>query len=127
MTDQDKTKEQLMDEVALLRRRLAEAEARGKTAPKRPADASRRCAERAEMDTHIEFIADFDLIEAKTINLSEGGICFEVAAPLPFEMRFEAGGRTHEHRAHLIWMMRLPQGGCRFGCQFTPREEEAKG
>ena len=82
-------------------------------------------AERQPLQAQIEFIGDFDIVEAQGVNLSSGGICFEVSESLAFEMRFEAGDGQHRHRAHLAWMEALPDGGHRFGFKFVPDEEES--
>ena len=76
-------------------------------------------ASRSELGGEIEFIADFDIIQAKGINLSETGICFELEQDLPFEMKFELEGEEHIKRAHLIWVDQLPDGGFRFGLKFV--------
>ena len=74
---------------------------------------------REPLDTDIEFIGDFDILEAKGINISEGGIAFEIAGGLPFEMRFKVEGRERDYRAELVWMKRLPGGGYRMGLKFV--------
>lgn len=76
----------------------------------------------------IECIGDFDILNAEGIDLSEGGICFELAGALPFEMRFETGENdekeTEEHRAHLVWIRELDEGRFRLGFRFVPRIED---
>jgi hypothetical protein len=66
----------------------------------------------------IESIADFDLIRAHGVNLSETGIAFEVDQPPAFEMRFKMEGRVRTHGAQLMWMKRQPEGNYRFGFRF---------
>jgi hypothetical protein len=34
-------------------------------------------------------------------------------------MEFELDDATHQHRARLVWMKRLPNGRSRFGFEFT--------
>lgn len=75
---------------------------------------------RLEISADIEFIGDFDIVRARGVNLSGGGICFEISECLPFEMRFEANGEKHTHRARLVWLKRLEDGACRFGFEFEP-------
>ncbi|OQY58945.1 MAG: hypothetical protein B6245_09295 [Desulfobacteraceae bacterium 4572_88] len=125
MKDYQKTKAQLIEELEATRRQLTKLESelakkeglsenQDKTVASRPI--------RKEIHAAIEFIADFDIIEAKGINLSEGGICFELDEDLPFEMQFTLDGTRHRHRAHLIWVKRLPNGGYRFGLEFVQPE-----
>ncbi len=126
MTNADKTKEALAAELAEVR---AEADAlRDKAAALESRLAERVCKpnprqSRREIQADIEFIADFDLVRAGGIDLSEGGICFEVDRHLPFEMRFELEGRRHEKRANLVWVRRIGDGRCRLGFRFLPPDE----
>ena len=80
--------------------------------------------ERLPLDGDIEFIGDFDILQAKGINISEGGIAFEIEGGLPFEMRFQAEDETKTYRAELVWMKRLPHGGYRMGLKFVGESEE---
>lgn len=103
--------ERLRDKTALLEARLAE-----KSRPPHPRQPRR------EIDADIEFIADFDVVRAEGIDLSEGGICFEVNRDLPFEMKFELEGERHEKRANLVWVRRQSDGRIRLGFRFTSPE-----
>lgn len=125
MKDYQKTKAQLIEELEAARQQLTKLESELAKKAKPPETQQKEIAPRAirkEIHAAIEFIADFDVIEAKGINLSEGGICFELDEDLPFEMQFTFGGTKHRHRAHLIWVRRLPKGGYRFGLKFVPPE-----
>jgi hypothetical protein len=125
MKDYQKTKAQLIEELEATRRQLTKLESelaqKGGVSENQNKTVAPR-AIRKEIQTSIEFIADFDIIEAKGINLSRGGICFELDEDLPFEMQFTLAGAIHRHRAHLIWVKRLPEGGYRFGLKFVPPE-----
>lgn len=79
---------------------------------------------REPLDADIEFIGDFDVVSARGIDVSPGGVCFEVDESLAFEMRYTANGEVQTHRAHLAWLQRLPQGGYRFGFEFVDVESE---
>lgn len=81
---------------------------------------------RRNLHANIEFIADFDIIEANGINISTGGLCFEVREELPFEMQFELKKKLYRYRGHLVWMKRLPTGGYRFGFMFVPHERSSR-
>ncbi len=125
MKDQEKTREQLIEETEALRRRVTELESKiaafeSKTI--RPDQIPKDRSPRTEINASIEFIADFDIVEAKGINLSESGICFELDEDLPFEMQFSLEGKTHRYRARLVWVKRMCKGGYRFGLQFIPPE-----
>jgi hypothetical protein len=116
MSDKHKTKEQLIEELQALRRRVERLE---ETPPGSAADRTARPVRR-ELKADIEFIGDFDVVGATGLDVSEGGICFEVRQSLPFEMRFELEGQKQQHRAHLVWARPLPAGGYRLGFRFVP-------
>ncbi len=125
MKTYQKTKNELIQELEILCQqvgklsaKIAEMEKQTDAQPQKPVSR----APRKEMDASIEFIADFDIVEAKGINISESGICFELTEDLPFEMQFTLDSNLHRHRAHLIWVKRLPDGGYRFGLKFVEPE-----
>lgn len=121
----EKNREEAIEETEALRRRVAELESLITVLESkigRKDEIPKERAPRTEINTSIEFIADFDVVEAKGINLSESGICFELNEDLPFEMQFSLEGKTHRHRARLVWARRLCKGGYRFGLQFIPPE-----
>lgn len=122
MKDYKKTKAQLIDELNVLRQQVAELDTKTDILEKKAESISKKWiarSPRVELYVDIEFIGDFDIVQAKGINLSEGGICFEMAEALPFEMQFAVEGKMQKHRAHLIWMKRIPEGGFRFGLKFV--------
>ena len=88
-------------------------------------DSWARRSERLPVQTEVEFITDFDIVQAESIDLSDNGICFETRGPLPFEMCLEWEGEKRRYRAHLVWMKQLPEGGARLGLQFIPIKKDA--
>ncbi len=112
MRDQDKSKEQLLDELNALRQRVATLE------EQLADDGKPQRSDRNEFSTSIQFIGDFGLVDAKGLDLSDGGIGFEIEEDIPFDMEFEFEGQMHQHRANLVWMRRLANGASRFGFQF---------
>ena len=125
MQDGKKTKAQLISELNDVRGRLAALEGKvvslGEDLAKEDDGASRRAA-REELNTPIQFIGDFDLIEARGVDLSSGGICFDAEADIPFEMEFQTNGDTKKYRAHLVWMKPLGNGRSRLGFRFVANE-----
>lgn len=129
MQDEKKTKSQLIEELKLLRQRVKSLEEKINSfeIEKDKTDKMfENRLQRQELRTHIEFITDFDIIDAQGINISDGGISFELYEDLPFEMRFEYNGEPHHHRANLVWIKRLPLGGFRFGLMFTQPRHDIK-
>ena len=116
MQDSQKTKAQFIKELAELRDRLAALTDENAADTADAGDATR--PERSQLQTSIQFIGDFGLVEAKGLDLSEGGIGFEIEQDIPFDMEFEIDGELHQHRARMVWMQRLADGRSRFGFQF---------
>jgi len=75
-------------------------------------------APRRPLDSEIEMIGDFDIIEAEGVDISESGICFELKRPLYFFMRFPYNGAIIERYARLIWVKQNNKGFSRLGFQF---------
>jgi len=118
MQDHQKTKAQLIEELQELRSRLAVLETKS---PDTEKPLSSRL-QREELPTTIQFIGDFGLVQAQGIDWSEGGIGFELPEPIFFDMAFAFEGKTHHHRAQLVWMKTLANGRYCFGFQFVPVE-----
>jgi|TARA_B100001964_G_C13661106_1_gene349063 hypothetical protein len=93
------------------------------TQPETHSETPAQRSERVELSTKVEFVGDFDILQATGVNLSESGICFDIEETLPFEMRLEWEGEPYRYRAHLVWMKRLPEGGFRVGLKFVPPEQ----
>ena len=117
MEDQEKSKEQLIDELQDLRARLADLESESPTDGDVEGEDKSRLP-RFPIATPIIFVGGFSLIYAQGINLSEGGVCFEISELLPFELEFDVGDEIHKHAANLMWMNRLPTGRSRLGFEF---------
>jgi len=120
VSNSQKSKEELEAEVVALRRKVVELEARLATfnSPANGCPVER--SSRLPLEADVEFMGDFDVLRATGVNISEGGICFEVRDELPFEMRFDLHGVTHLKRAHCVWLRRLPSGGYHLGLRFVP-------
>lgn len=125
MPARTKTKQELEDELKKLQSRvdklkktLAECQAQQQKPDGRQL--------RKKITTDIECIADFDLLKAKSVNISGGGICFQTSAKLPFEMRYEHKGKTVTRRAHLIWLEQEKKSGYNIGLKFVGKKKYPK-
>ena len=74
MQDSQKTKAQFIVELAECRDRLAALTDESAADAAAAADATR--PERSQLQTSIQFIGDFGLVEAKGLDQAEGGIGF---------------------------------------------------
>lgn len=80
-------------------------------------------AARKPMHANIEFIGDFDLLEAEGVDISDSGICFELHTPLPFDMQFEQDGQRIRKHARLIWVKQLEGDRSRLGLHFIDTDD----
>ncbi|MDR2734863.1 MAG: PilZ domain-containing protein [Spirochaetota bacterium] len=81
-------------------------------------------APRHPLDSEIEMIGDFDLIEAEGVDISDSGICFDLKQPLYFFMRFPYNGAISEKYARLVWVKSNNSNLSRLGFQFEqPRQD----
>jgi hypothetical protein len=79
---------------------------------------------RLPLQANIEFVGDFDILDAEGMDISETGICFELSVPLTFDMRFVQDGEIVTKRAALIWVKQLENGRSRLGLHFVGSEHE---
>ena len=92
MQNQGNNKAQLIGELQSLQSRIAALETKiselegkdGNTEEQSPPRSQRNA-----LPTEIHVMGDFNLIQARGVNLSEDGICFEINYDIPFEMEFE--------------------------------------
>ncbi|MBN99030.1 MAG: hypothetical protein CME16_07245 [Gemmatimonadetes bacterium] len=122
MQDSKKTKTQLIEELEKLRTRLAVLEKENGAESLAETSGSSRPLRR-KLQAEIKFIGDFGLLEASGVNLSEGGICFEMEGEIPFELEFEIDGQVFEERANLVWMGQGEKSRRQLGFKFVPAEE----
>lgn len=120
MAKNQKTIQQLEAELETLERRVEKVKRRITEVLEQSGKLS-AAQVRKQINTGIEFIADFDLLKAKAVNISTGGICFETSSNLPFEMRFQHNGKTVSRRAKLIWLKRKKRSGYLFGLKFISK------
>ena len=122
MTDKQKTKDELIEELEDMRQRIQMLENKipellyqflrgpqiGKARPPR-----------VGFNANIDVKGDFDTLEAQGINLSHGGICFECSQPLAFDMHFAFEDKPHDGKAELVWSRHMEKDKYRFGFRFV--------
>ncbi len=106
------------EEIRRLRARITELEGVLEQANP-PRFFSQRQAREA-FDADVELITEFGRVPAQGVNISEAGICFDIARPLEFEVRLAHDGATYHYQAMLVWMRPLVGGGHRLGFEFVP-------
>jgi hypothetical protein len=111
----------LRAELAAMRQRVAQLEG-GQAPLMQQSEADLARARRAQFDADIEFISDFDIVQARGVNISSGGICFEICGALSFDMKFDIDGEERIRGANLVWMKSCPDNGYQLGFEFvSPR------
>ena len=126
MSDSRITKSALLAELKKLQDKIAllETQKKGTANNRKTASVEKKSrATRKPFKVDIEFIGDFDLIKAKAVNVSEGGISLKTSGNLPFEMRYKLDGKTIRRRAHLVWVKHTENGGYNFGLKFIKEKK----
>lgn len=119
MQDLEKTKAELIEELKLLRQKVENQDSEGNN---NTSQRVQRRQERFPFKTRIEFIGDFDIVEAQGVNISEGGMCFQISSELPFELRYEKDELVQQKRAILVWVRKSDNKGYLLGLRFTNPE-----
>ena len=112
----------LAEEVERLRQRVAELEEKLATARSAGETSAYLVPreEREEMEGNIEFMGDFDELQANGVDVSKGGLCLEVSKPLPFDIKLSVQNEEYVYRGHMAWMKSLEDGSYRLGFKFVP-------
>jgi hypothetical protein len=83
------------------------------------AEREKRRAKRMPLDTKVEFIVDADVIQAKSIDISETGIQIETDDPIKVCMRLDIDGEKKDMEGQLVWAMKNEEGGMTYGFKYT--------
>ena len=116
-----KTRDELIEDLETLRRRLANLEIEmfdGGLDLGPVLNPSLRSEERSYLGTRVEFAPQFEWVDALGINSSSGGVCFETESPLCFRVRLQQDGETVERDARLVWVNNGPDQTSRMGFEF---------
>jgi len=84
----------------------------------------RRRFERRSIFTEVTFYVDNELVQARSIDLSQTGIRFETEAPISIRFRMDVGKDTPlEKKAQLVWASRSEDGSMDYGLEFLPESD----
>jgi hypothetical protein len=75
-----------------------------------PIQVNQRIAERKQFNAPIEFIVEGDVIDARSVDVSENGIRFETDRPLRIALRFAGSDHERVYDADLVWAKREEDG-----------------
>ena len=114
------TREQLIGELTELRQQVEALKAT--EAPQEMKGSYELRSERSSLEAQIEFIGDFDIVEASGVDMSDGGICFDMSGALCFDMKVTTSDWEQIQRANLAWIKRL-ESGYRFGFEYVPTSQ----
>lgn len=116
-----KTRDELIEDLETLRRRLANLEIEmfdGGLDLGPVLNPSHRTEERRFLGARIEFAPQFSWVDATGINSSSGGLCFETENPLCFRVKILEGDDEVERDARLVWVNNGPDQTSRMGFEF---------
>ncbi len=80
---------------------------------------------RPDYDGDLTLGGDFAEVEAHGVDLSEGGVCFEVQEDLTFVLFLKVDDEDVERRASLAWSRRMADGRTRLGFKFVGDDQPA--
>ncbi len=82
---------------------------------------------RKEFQRHVEFIFDEDIIDAKSVNISDTGIRFDTEEPIVVLMRMHNDdGTTQDKKAELVWVRGNEEGGQSYGLRYLSKDKQIK-
>ncbi|MEM7516332.1 MAG: PilZ domain-containing protein [Planctomycetota bacterium] len=116
------TRDQLMGELEALRQRLAMLEIEmtdGETDLGIVLNPSNRREERLPWEGAVDAESHSTQIEARGVNLSENGLCFESDQQFRLTVRFMIGGELQERSARLAWSRTTKGGRTQLGVEFS--------
>ena len=126
MQDYPQAKEDLLLEMDYLRKRLQTLE---EDLERIDADADEAWEllnpreERKPFDGVISFSGDFENVLAHGVDVSKGGVCFEVQRDVCFLLRMKTDEHDVQRRAALAWSQRMGDGRTRLGFEFVQDDD----
>lgn len=76
--------------------------------------------ERKPVRAEVEFYVGDAIMKAISVNVSEGGIRFDMEEPIKICLRMEMDGQLINREAQIVWARRMPTGGVTYGFEYTP-------
>ena len=78
----------------------------------------RRRAERIRINSAVEFVVDADVLNARSVDISETGLRFDSPTPIAVHLRMVIDGTESEREARLVWARRADSGDMSYGLEF---------
>jgi hypothetical protein len=116
-----KTRDELIEDLETLRRRLANLEVEmldGSLDLGPVLNPSQRAEERTFLGAIVEFSPQFGNVDATGVNSSKGGVCFETDSPLCFRLKIRDTDGERVRDARLVWVNRGPDETSQLGFEF---------
>ncbi len=87
-------------------------------------EGERRNAERHAISVKVEFFVDGDILNARSIDLSEIGIRMTTETPISVRFRMNTDeGESMEKMGQLVWAKRDENGNTDYGLEFIQESE----
>ncbi|MHC4944887.1 MAG: PilZ domain-containing protein [Planctomycetota bacterium] len=83
-----------------------------------------RSSVRHDYQTPVEFIIEGDVLDAKSVNISDTGIRFDTEKPLRFTLRFRHDSQNKVIVSDLVWAKRMEDGSMSYGLDFVDLSKE---
>jgi len=83
----------------------------------------KRRDERQTIQGPGQFFIDEDVVEAKSLDVSEGGARIKLQQPVKVVFRMLVGAYEMEHRANIVWAKRGKDGKMEYGLEYLPVNE----
>ena len=82
-------------------------------------DEERREFERKKIEEQARFDVDLKAIEATLVDVSDGGLRFDVQGPLRAKLRMKVNGIETLYDAKLVWTKNYSDGRTAIGLEFS--------
>lgn len=71
------------------------------------------------LKSDVEFAMDHKILEARGVDVSEGGVAFETSEPLHVALTVTVDGETMTRQARLVRILKDDDGKFTFGLEFA--------
>ena len=77
-----------------------------------------RASQREPFDLELHFVNQTDIVRARGLDISDGGMGVEIESPMPFLLRTKENGETKVRQVELMWSKITSSGSQRLGFRF---------
>ncbi len=79
---------------------------------------------RKKIEGEVEFFIDADIVSAKPVDISDGGLCITTKGPVRATLRItEECGKIAEYQAKVVWVKSETGENMSFGLKFIDKDD----